>query len=54
MDIGYVIILLLVLVYGATAAVLYLRARQAPAAPGEAQGRPPDEPEVPSIQEGDD
>ena len=49
MDIGYVIILLLILVYGATAAFLYLRARQAPAAPEEAQEMPPDEPEGPSI-----
>ena len=53
MDIGYVIILLLVLVYGATAAFLYLRARQAPAAPEEAPEMLPDEPEVPSIQEED-
>ena len=47
MDIGYVILLLLVLVYGATAAFLYLRARQEPTVPEEAQEMPPEEPEVP-------
>ena len=47
MDIGYVILLLLVLVHGATAAFLYLRARQEPAVPDEAQEMPPEEPEVP-------
>ena len=47
MDIGYVIILLLVLVHGATAAFLYLRARQEPSVPEEAQEKPPEEPEDP-------
>jgi hypothetical protein len=46
MDIGYVILLLLVLVYGATAAFLYFRARQ-PTVPEEAQEMPPEEPEGP-------
>ena len=47
MDIGYVILLLLVLVHGATAAFLYLRARQEPTVPEEAQKLPPEETEVP-------
>ena len=47
MDIGYVILLLLVLVYGATAAFLYFRARQVPTVPEEAQEMPPEEPKVP-------
>ena len=55
MDIGYVILLLLVLVYGATAAFLYLRARQEQPGPEAAQEMPPEvdqeippeEPEVP-------
>ena len=47
MDIGYVILLLLVLVYGTTAVFLYLRARQEPSVPDEAQETPPEEPEVP-------
>jgi hypothetical protein len=38
MDIGYVILLLLVLVHACAAAVLYLRARNAPSGRGEAQG----------------
>ena len=46
MDIGYVILLLLVLVHGATAAFLYWRAQQKPAFPEEAQEMPPEEPEV--------
>jgi hypothetical protein len=55
MDIGYVILLLLVLVYGATAAFLYLRARREQPGPEAAPGLPPEvdreippeEPEVP-------
>jgi hypothetical protein len=47
MDIGYVIILLLVLVYGATAAFLYVRARQGPTDPEETQEVLPEEPDVP-------
>jgi hypothetical protein len=47
MDIGYVILLLLVLVYGATAAFLYMRARQQPTDPEDAREVPPEEPEVP-------
>lgn len=40
MDIGYVILLLLVLVYGATAALLYLRARREQPGPEAALGLP--------------
>ena len=47
MDIGYVILLLLVLVYGATAVFLYLRARQEPPTREEAKEVLPEEPEVP-------
>jgi len=47
MDIGYVILLLLVLVHGATAAFLYWRAQQEPTVPEEAQEMPPEEPEAP-------
>jgi hypothetical protein len=47
MDIGYVILLLLVLVHGATAAFLYWRAQQEPTVPEEAQAMPPEEPEAP-------
>ena len=46
MDMGYVIILLLLLVYGATAAFLYLRARQKPTVSEEVQELPPEEPEA--------
>ena len=48
MDIGYVILLLLVLVHGATAVFLYFRARQQePTVPEEAQEMPQEEPEGP-------
>ena len=47
MDIGYVILLLLVLVYGATAVFLYIRARQVPPVSEEAQEVPSEGPEVP-------
>ena len=55
MDIGYVILLLLVLVHGATAAFLYLRARGEQPGPEAAlemlpevdQEIPPEGPEVP-------
>lgn len=46
MDIGYVILLLLVLVYACTAAFLYLRARNAPSGPNEPQDGPPQEADV--------
>jgi len=47
MDIGYVILLLLALVHGATAAFLYFRVRQEPTVPEEAQEMSPEEPEDP-------
>ncbi len=48
MDKGYVILLLLVLVYGSTAAFLYFRARrQQSTGPEETEDVPPQGPEVP-------
>ena len=47
MDMGYVIILLLVLVYCSTAIFLYLRARQEEPGSQEAPEVPPEEPEAP-------
>jgi hypothetical protein len=47
MDIGYVIVLLLVLVYVVTAAVLYMRAKQQPTESAVAEQVPPEEPEAP-------
>ena len=47
MNIGYVILLLLVLVYGATAVFLYLRARQAGSDSEVAEELPPEDPEIP-------
>ncbi len=48
MDLGYGIILLLILVHGAAGVFLYVRARREPAAPEEPQGVFPEEPdEVP-------
>lgn len=44
MDIGYVILLLLVLVYGSTAVILTLRAR------GRPSGRPEEEPSSPELE----
>ena len=45
MDIGYVILLLLVLVYGSTAVFLYFRAHRKHPGPEETSEGPPDEPE---------
>ena len=45
MDIGYVILLLLVLVYSSTAAFLYIRAHRKQPGPEETPEEPPDEPE---------
>jgi hypothetical protein len=47
MDMGYVILLLLVLVYCATAAYLYLRAKQEAPGEDEAPEVLPEEPEAP-------
>jgi len=46
MDMGYVIILLLLLVYGATAAFLYIRARKKTIVSEETQELPPEGPEA--------
>ncbi len=47
MDKGYVILLLLVLVYGSTAVFLYFRARQPqPTGPEETEDMPPQGPEA--------
>lgn len=47
MDIGYVVVLLLVLVYLTTGIFLYFRARKKVPGPEEAPEVPPDESEVP-------
>lgn len=48
MDMGYVVLLLLVLVYCSAAIFLYLRARQEKPGPEEtAEGMPEEEPEAP-------
>lgn len=47
MDIGYVVLLLLVLVYLTTGIFLYFRARRVEPGPEEAPEVPPDEPEAP-------
>lgn len=47
MDIGYVVLLLLLLVYLTTGIFLYLRARKAEPGPEEAPKVPPEDPEAP-------
>jgi hypothetical protein len=48
MDIGYVILLLLVLVYASAAVFLYLRAQHGRIGSEETPEVPPEEPEAPS------
>jgi hypothetical protein len=47
MDMGYVVILLLILVYCSAAIFLYLRARQVGPGPEVAEEMPEEEPEAP-------
>ena len=47
MDTGYVVLLLLILVYGSAAVFLYLRARQEGPSPEAVEGMAKEDPEAP-------